>query len=56
MRQFKTIFLKLISLKRTLKCCQHSNVANALKLVGACVKSDHFKDFYTAKTYLTLER
>lgn len=25
-------------------------------MIGSCIKSDHFKDFYSAKSYLQLER
>lgn len=27
-----------------------------MKLIGSCIKSDHFKDFYNAKSYIQLER
>lgn len=29
-------------------------IAYEVKLIGSCIKSDHFKDFYNAKSYLQL--
>lgn len=31
-------------------------IAYQFKLIGGCIKSDHFKDFYNAKSYLQLGR
>jgi len=31
-------------------------LACQIKLIGSCIKSDHFKDFYNAKSYIQLER
>lgn len=31
-------------------------MADQIKLIGVCVKSDHYKDFYEAKSYLALDR
>ena len=31
-------------------------IAYQFKLIGSCIKSDHFKDFYNAKSYLQLAR
>jgi hypothetical protein len=31
-------------------------IAYEMKLIGSCIKSDHFKDFYNAKSYIQLER
>lgn len=31
-------------------------MADQFKLIGSCIKSDHFKDFYNSKSYLQLER
>jgi hypothetical protein len=30
--------------------------AYQINLIGGCIKSDHFKDFYNAKSYLQLDR
>ena len=29
-------------------------IAIEMKLIGSCIKSDHFKDFYLAKSYIQL--
>lgn len=29
-------------------------LAYQMKLIGSCIKSDHFKDFYNAKSYIQL--
>ena len=31
-------------------------IAFEMRLIGNCIKSDHFKDFYLAKSYLQLDR
>jgi hypothetical protein len=42
--------------KRAFKFTQNLLIAHEIKLIGNCVKSDHFKDFYNAKSYLSLGR
>lgn len=42
--------------KRILKLYTNQMVADQLKLIGVCVKSENYKDFYEAKSYLSLER
>ena len=43
-------------LKRKKKTIELSLINDQLKLIGSCVKSEHFKDFYSAKSYISLER
>ncbi len=42
--------------KVQLQFLKNELVADEIKLIGGCIKSDHFKDFYHAKSYIQLER
>ena len=50
------VFTKLLQNKRRKKLTEHFLISDQLRLIGSCVKTDHYKDFYQAKSYLSLER
>ena len=52
----REIVSKLFAVKKALISIQHTNIAHQVSSIGSCVKSDHFKDFYEAKSYLSLQR
>lgn len=53
---YKKIYSRTMENKRILKLYTNQMVADQLKLIGVCVKSENYKDFYEAKSYLSLER
>ena len=55
-KQYKTILSEYISIKRNLKYSQNLFAGYQLQLIGNCIKSDNFKDFYTSKSFLSLPR
>jgi hypothetical protein len=42
--------------KKDYKYLQNLIIAYQIQLIGNCIKSDNFKDFYTSKIYLALPR
>lgn len=53
-QSYKRIFNKMMENKRDLRIVENQNIADQIKLIGVCVKSEHYKDFYEAKSYITL--
>lgn len=53
---YKKTYSKLFENKRRTKFAENQIISDQFKLIGVCVKSDHYKDFYDAKSYLALER
>ena len=54
--EYKSIILQYIKYKKDYKYLQNIMVAYQLQLIGNCIKSDNFKDFYASKIYLALPR
>ena len=52
--KFKKLYSKELDVKRRKKTIELSLINDQLKLIGSCVKSEHFKDFYSAKSYISL--
>ena len=50
------VLIQIIENKRGIKLVEHEMIYDQILLIGSCVKSDHYKDFYTSRTYLSLER
>lgn len=48
------ILAKTLQNKRKIKIMEHCLVSDQLRLIGSCVKTEHYKDFYQAKSYLSL--
>jgi len=56
MKSYKTVIIEYLRLKKQLKYSQNLLTAYELQLIGKCIKSDNFKDFYTFKSYIELSR
>ena len=50
------VLMKILQNKRKINIIQHKFLSDQVRLIGSCVKTDHYKDFYQAKSYLPLER
>lgn len=55
-KSFTKLAVKLVFAKASLHLLITEMVANQLAFIGGCVKSDHFKDFYSSRSYLLLSR
>lgn len=55
-REFRRAINASMKEKVELIFLKNELMAHAVKLIGSCIKSDHFKDFYNAKSYIQLER
>jgi hypothetical protein len=53
---YRKIYSRAMDNKRVLKLYSNQIIADQLKLIGVCVKSENYKDFYNTKSYLSLER
>ena len=54
--KFKKLYGRECDLKRRIRTTENILICDELSLIGGCVKSEHFKDFYNAKSYISLER
>ena len=52
----KNIISEYLDQKKNLIYNQNIFTAYEFQLIGNCIKSDNFKDFYTSKSYLALPR
>ena len=56
MRELRRAISGAIRLKIQLSFMKNELMTYEMRLIGGCIKSDHFKDFYNAKSYIQLER
>ena len=56
MKELRKSISGAIRLKIQLSFMKNELMTYEMRLIGGCIKSDHFKDFYNAKSYIQLER
>ena len=56
MKELRKAISGAIRLKIQLSFMKNELMTYEMRLIGGCIKSDHFKDFYNAKSYIQLDR